>query len=210
MVRSVRSLLPRRRSARGRSVDGAASSGRPTAGSGRRPPGLREATALAALLSDSAPWPPRTRSTVVLWDVGSQQPIGSALALPARRASWTRRSLHPRRNRLFASTRTGTHSAGSSTLPLGASTPAPSPAASLQSSGRRSCPSRTTSPSVPPADDDTLSTSEALPGDGALWSGSCGLAALRRDVLKNAHRVEWLGALVCSAQDKGALESCEE
>ena len=24
------------------------------------------------------------------------------------------------------------------------------------------------------------------------------------------HRVEWLGALACAAQDKGALEGCEE
>ena len=36
----------------------------------------------------------------------------------------------------------------------------------------------------------------------------CGLRQRRGE--EALHRVEWLGALVCSAQDKGALESCEE
>src|SRR3954449_8176234 len=36
----------------------------------------------------------------------------------------------------------------------------------------------------------------------------CGLRQRRGE--EALHRVEWLGALVCSAQDEGALESCEQ
>jgi hypothetical protein len=50
------------------------------------------------------------------------------------------------------------------------------------------------------------------PSPTTLWRGSggvgCGLH--QRGGEEALHRVEWLGALVGSAQDKGALESCEE
>jgi hypothetical protein len=84
----------------------------------------------------------------------------------ARGASCTRRHASaPPGSGCSRSTKMGVRSAGRSTPPPGASTPAPSPvAASLPSSGRRSRQSRTTSPSAPRADDpDCVAPDPRLP-----------------------------------------------
>jgi hypothetical protein len=41
-------------------------------------------------------------------------------------------------------------------------------------------------------------------------NGGVGCGLRQRRAEEALHGVEWLGALVCSAQDQGALESCEE
>ena len=50
----------------------------------------------------------------------------------------------------------------------------------------------------------------AFKGEVDLRGGGVGCGLRQRRGEEALHRVEWLGALVCSAQDKGALESCEE
>ena len=58
---------------------------------------------------------------------------------------------------------------------------------------------------------DWLDGMVVVTGDG-YGGGVAGLAAacVSHVAEEALHRVEWLGALVCSAQDKGALESREE
>ncbi len=92
---------------------------------------------------------------VVLWDVESQQPIGSPLpGLPERLDDGT---LHTRRRSPVRGLRRRARDPlGGRPRGLAATARAPSPAAaSRPSSGRRSCPSRTTSRSAPRADDST-------------------------------------------------------
>jgi hypothetical protein len=60
-------------------------------------------------------------------------------------------------------------------------------------------------------DDATIGGTRALVWNG-LWreSGGVGRGLRQRRGEEALHRVEWLDALVCSTQDKGALESREE
>ena len=89
--------------------------------------------------------------TVALWDVGRSS--RSARRFRVCRTPGRRPASHPTAIACSRSPTPGARSAGRSIPRPGCSTRASSPATSRPSSGKRSCPSRTTSRSVPRADD---------------------------------------------------------
>ena len=83
--------------------------------------------------------------------LGRRVPAADRPPLPGPPGRWVTARFTPDGSACSSSTTTGARSAGRSTRRSGGSTPAPSPAAaSRPSSGRRSCPSRTTSRFAPP------------------------------------------------------------